>query len=228
MSDSPDLPLRDALLDAALPHVVFDGWSDATLRAAIADTAADPVLARAEFPRGGVDLALAHHARGDAEMRRHATALDLTAMRYSARVAALVKLRIELAGARDAIRRATTLFALPQHASDGARAIWGTADAIWDVLGDTSGDVNWYSKRAILSGVYASTVLFWLGDTSPNAAATWEFLDRRIANVMQFEKIKAGARKNPILKALMAGPARVLDHIKAPPGTARDHLPGRW
>jgi ubiquinone biosynthesis protein COQ9 len=43
---------------------------------------------------------------------------------------------------------------LPMYAADGARAIWGTADAIWTALGDTSEDVNWYTKRATLSGVY--------------------------------------------------------------------------
>jgi ubiquinone biosynthesis protein COQ9 len=53
------------------------------------------------------------------------------------------------------------------HAADGAKAIWGTADRIWTALGDTSDDLNWYTKRATLSAVYGSTVLYWLGDDSP-------------------------------------------------------------
>ena len=63
------------------------------------------------------------------------------------------------------VRRGTTLFALPHHAAEGAKLIWGTADAIWTALGDTSDDVNWYTKRATLSAVYGSVVLFWLGET---------------------------------------------------------------
>ncbi len=106
------------------------------------------------------------------------------------------------------MRRGTTLFALPQHAADGARAIWGTADAIWTALGDTSRDLNWYTKRATLSGVYASTVLYWLGDDSTGHQATWEFLDRRIDDVMQIEKAKAAFRENPLGKALLAGPLK--------------------
>ncbi len=94
-------------------------------------------------------------------------------MRYRDRVAPAVRFRLE---AVDATRKrcgaGTTLFALPQHAADGARAIWGTADAIWTALGDTSRDVNWYTKRATLSGVYASTVLYWLGDDSIGHQAT--------------------------------------------------------
>jgi ubiquinone biosynthesis protein COQ9 len=124
------------------------------------------------------------------------------------------------------VRRGSALFALPQHAAVGAKAIWGTADAIWMALGDRSDDINFYSKRAILSGVYASTVLYWLGDASPGQSATWEFLDRRIENVMQFEKIKAAATANPLVKAFMAGPGSVLARIRAPGVRVQDHLPG--
>ena len=122
------------------------------------------------------------------------------------------------------MRRGTTLFALPQNAGDGVRAIWGTADTIWTALGDTSDDLNWYSKRATLSAVYTATVVFWLGDDSPDHHATWEFLDRRIDNVMQVEKLKASARNNPLSKAILAGPLRFLGQIKAP--VTPDDLPG--
>lgn len=216
--------VKDAVLDAALGHVAFDGWSEATLKAAIADSGVAPGLARALFPRGPVDLALAYHARGDALMLARA-ATGLSGLRYSEKVAAMVKFRLEAAEDKEAVRRGTTLFALPMHAADGARAIWGTADAIWKALGDTSTDLNWYTKRATLSAVYASTVLFWLGDDSPGHQATWEFLDRRIADVMQIEKIKASLRDNPLSKALMAGPMKIFDLVKAP--VVPDDMPGR-
>jgi ubiquinone biosynthesis protein COQ9 len=115
---------------------------------------------------------------------------------------------------------------LPQHAADGARAIWGTADAIWTALGDTSRDLNWYTKRATLSGVYASTVLYWLGDDSTGHHATWEFLDRRIADVMRIEKAKAAFRENPLGKALLAGPLKLMERVKAP--HLPDDLPGNF
>ena len=216
--------IKDKVLEAALIHVPFDGWSDRTLAAAAAEAGVDATLARALFPRGGVDLALAYHARGDAEMAARLAAMDLSAMRYRDRIAAAVRARLEIAD-QELVRRGTTLFSLPQHAGDGARAIWGTADRIWTTLGDTSTDVNWYTKRATLSAVYGSTVLYWLGDTSPGQQATWDFLDRRIDGVMQFEKLKAKVRENPLGKALMAGPVKLLESIRAP--RLRDNLPGR-
>lgn len=213
------------LLDAALLHVVFDGWSEATFEAAITDTGINPVLARAICPRGAVDLALAYHRRGDQVMLARLAEADLSDLKFRDRIATMVRYRLEAAEDKEAVRRGVTLFALPQYAASGAKALWGTCDAIWTALGDTSDDLNWYSKRTILSGVYSSTLLYWLGDDSPDHQATWAFLDRRIDNVMQFEKVKAGLRKNPLLKPLLAGPEWLSTQIKAP--AARDDLPGR-
>jgi ubiquinone biosynthesis protein COQ9 len=203
------------LVECALPHVAFEGWSEAALTHAIADSGLTPGLARALVPRGGVDLALAWHRLGDQRMVAALAATDLAPLRFRERVALAVRLRLTEAD-REIVRRGSALFALPQHAADGARAIWGTADAIWRALGDASQDVNWYSKRATLSAVYASTVLYWLGDDSEDHAATWAFLDRRIENVMSFEKAKARFRENPLGRALMAGPLKLLERIHAP------------
>jgi ubiquinone biosynthesis protein COQ9 len=212
------------VLEAALSHVPFDGWSERTLQAAMLDAGVASGLGRALFPRGGVDLALAYHAQGDAEMAERLSTMDLSGLRFRDRIAAAVRARLELAD-RELVRRGTTLFSLPMHAADGAKAIWGTADRIWTALGDTSRDLNWYSKRATLSAVYGATVLYWLGDESPDRQATWDFLDRRIDQVMQVEKLKASFRENPFGKAWMAGPGKVFETIRAP--RLPDTLPGR-
>lgn len=226
MTTQNDTPSpADRVLDAALLHVPFDGWSETTLRAAISESGVPEALARSLYPRGGLDLALAYHRRGDASMRERLAATDLAALRYRDRIATAIRLRLELVEDKEAVRRGTTLFALPTNSVEGARAIWGTSDAIWTALGDTSRDINWYSKRATLSAVYSATVLFWLGDDSPGHQATWEFLDRRIENVMQVEKAKAALRDNPISKALLAGPMKLMEKIRKP--DIPDDLPGK-
>lgn len=219
-------PGRAALLAAALPHVPFDGWSDAALAAAADDSGLDRALARALFPRGGVDLALAYHRAGDSRMQVALAASDLAGLRFRDRIALAVRLRLQAAD-RELVRRGSALFSLPQHVADGARALWDTSDTIWLALGDRSDDLAWYTKRASLSAVYGSTVLFWLGDDSTDCQATWDFLDRRIENVMQFEKTKAAFAANPLGKALMAGPFKLLERIRAPrlPGAAMDASP---
>ena len=216
---------RQKLLEAALPEVLFDGWGEPVFKAAIASSGIDPHLAHLACPRGSVDLAVAYHRAGDATMIAAVEAADLSAMRYRDKVAFCVRARLETAD-KDVVRRGVAFFALPQNAGEGTAAIWGTADAIWSALGDTSEDVNWYTKRTILSAVYSATVLFWLGDTSEGDKDTWAFLDRRIENVMQFEKLKAQANKVPFVKAFMNGPGRVLDRVRKPSATPPSDLPG--
>lgn len=231
-NDNGPEQVKQAILQAALPHVPFDGWSDATFRAAVADSGVAEGLARALYPRAGLDLALEFHHNGDAAMAERMAKADLATMRYSDRVAFAIRTRLELIEDKELVRRGTTLFSLPQNAAEGAKAIWGSADAIWKALGDTSTDFNWYTKRATLSAVYGSTVLFWLGDDSPGHAATWDFLSRRIADVMQIEKLKAGLRDNPLSRALRSGPfsgaVSAMEKFKMP-GRPKmpDDLPGK-
>ena len=217
----------DRLLDAALLHVPFDGWSEATLKAACQDTGIPAEVARQHFPRGAVDMAFAYHKRGDAAMVAALAERDMSGLRFRDRIALAVRLRLEGAD-RELVRRGMTLFALPQNMADGSRALWETAGLIWETLGDSSQDVNWYTKRATLSAVYSSTVLYWLGDESEGSQATWEFLDRRIDNVMKIEEVKGKVRGTRVWESIMAGPpGKLLDMIRAP-GTPRPGYPGRW
>ncbi len=221
-------PLKAKLLDAALVHVPFDGWSETTFTAAIRDTGTDPAVADTLCPRGAVDLAIAFHKRGDAAMVDRLKSEDLSNLRFSEKVAAAVRFRIEAIESKEAVRRGTTLFALPHLAADGAKLIWGTSDLIWDTLGDSSTDVNWYTKRASLSGVYGSAVLFWLGDDSSNCQSTWAFIDRRIDDVMRIEKIKSRVNANPLLSRLATPVTWVGSRIKPPLRTPKVDLPGSW
>lgn len=225
MPQPPIDPAKLRLLDAIVPHVAFDGWSDAALAAAIRDCAMDPALARTLCPRGAIDLAISFHQQGDQGMIAALAAADLDGLRFRDKVAQAIRLRLAAIPDKEAVRRAAALFALPHMAADGARLIWGTADAIWLALGDQADDLNWYTKRLTLSGVYASVVLFWLGDDSFDGQATDAFIDRRIADVMQVEKIKAQLRDQPLLRPL----AQVFAGIRAPRAAAADpDLPGYW
>lgn len=218
-SDSP----RARLLAAILPHVIFDAWSEAAFRAAAADTGMALPLARAHCPRGATDLAADYHRQGDCAMTSALAAAPKEGLRFRDRVTLAVRLRLE-GSDREIVRRGAAHFALPQNAATGAALVWGTADAIWTALGDRSDDINWYSKRASLSAVYSSTVLYWLGDESEGHQATWDFLDRRIEGVMRFEKFKADLRDNPALSKLLAGPLRMLGRVRAPAAMA--DMPG--
>ncbi len=225
MTETAQTDVTSRLLDAAEMHVPFDGWSEATFKAAIVDSGVNATVAHALCPRGAVDLAVAYHRRGDAQMVATLSNEALAEMKIREKITFAVRSRLEQCPDREIVRRGSTLFALPKHAATGAQLIWGTTDAIWTAIGDTSQDINWYTKRATLSAVYSATVLYWLGDDSDGHMATWAFLDRRIENVMQFEKTKAQFNNSPIGK-MMSGPLGTLTKLRAP--TFPGNMPGHW
>jgi ubiquinone biosynthesis protein COQ9 len=224
---SPD-GIKAQLLTAILPHVPFDGWSQTAFRAAVSDAGCSMAAANAVCPRGAVDLALAYHEACDAAMARRVRGADMGDMRFRDKIAAAVRFRIEAIEDKELVRRASTLFTLPMYAADGARMVWGTVDLIWDTLGDKSDDINWYTKRATLAGVYSSTLLYWLGDDSDDASRTWDFLDRRVEDVMRIEKVKAQAKDATLLKPLLSCSDWALSWVKAPSRAPRNDMPGSW
>jgi len=176
--------LRDALIEAALPHVPFDGWTAAALRRGAEDAGLDAAEAAKAFPRGGRDMVAHFSALSDRRMLAALDAMDLPSMRTAERVRTAVKLRLEQAEPhREAVRRTIAFLAMPQNTVLGVTLLHRTVDAIWHAAGDTAADWNWYSKRGLLAGVLGATVLYWLDDTSEGHADTWEFLDRRLQDV---------------------------------------------
>ena len=171
-------PERDAALETLLPNVEFDGWTVAALQRA-AGPDADLL-----FPGGTIDMIEAYCDLGDRWMEEGALQADVAALRLSQRVRAVIALRFEQNRPyKGAVRRALSVLATPGHAGVAARCTARTVDAIWHAAGDRSADFSWYTKRAILAGVYGTTLLYWLRDSSENDADTLAFLDRRLAGV---------------------------------------------
>jgi ubiquinone biosynthesis protein COQ9 len=183
---------RDRLLEAALVHVPFDGWSRRSLFAGARDLGVEPGLARRLFPRGG-DYLLAQLERwADRRMLAQIDADALAAMRIRERIGTLVRARLEaLAPHREAMRRAVAARLLPGNELAGCTSLWRTVDLMWSVAGDKADDYNYYSKRSLLAAVWTSTFLFWLEDRSDGFGDSWAFLDRRIGEVMQIGALRA-------------------------------------
>jgi ubiquinone biosynthesis protein COQ9 len=182
---------RDAALDALLPRVADQGWTLQALRDALAASGGDPRDAELLFPGGATDMIEAFCDLADRRMEQAAAAEGVAALRLSQRVRAVVALRLrQTAVHREAIRRAVAILALPRHAGLAARCTARTVDSIWHAAGDRSADFSWYTKRAILAGVYGSTLLFWLRDHSDDFGDTLAFLDRRLAGVAQIGKLR--------------------------------------
>lgn len=184
-------PGRDAALDALLPLVPKLGWTFAALRRGLRDGGGDPADAELLFPGGAPDMVEAFIDLADRRMEQQAAAQDMSGLRTPARVRAVIALRLaQNRPHREAIRRAFAVLARPRHARLAALCTARTVDAIWHAAGDRSADFSWYTKRAILTGVYSATLLFWLRDFSEDDAATLAFLDRRLEGVGRITKLR--------------------------------------
>ena len=187
--------LRDILLCATLKHVPFDGWTRDALLSGARDAKLTQSDAMRAFPDGARDMIPWHSGMADKAMLRALHDINLMDMRIRDRIATAVRVRLDQnLEHREAVRRALSFLAMPQNTGIGARSLYRTVDDMWFAAGDTATDWNFYSKRALLAGVYSSTLLVWLDDRSEDCADTWAFLDRRIENVMQIPKISSRLR----------------------------------
>ena len=177
---------RAQLLAAALDHVAFDGWSETAIRAAAEDTGIPLERALNAFPGGATELIAFHSEMADRAMLEALAREPLAEMKVREKAARAIRLRLEANFRnREAIRTALTTLMMPQNAALAARLLYKTVDAIWYAIGDRATDFNFYTKRGLLAGVYTATLFYWLNDKSEGTAATWTFLDRRIAEVMK-------------------------------------------
>lgn len=188
--------LCQAILKDALKDIPFDGWTYEVLARAGENNGIGRDELDLLFPRGHLDLLEAFSHAADGHMTRAIGAVDLPSFKIRERITLAVIARMEfLQKHREASMRAASVLALPLHSVLTATLLARSVDLAWRGIGDTSTDFNFYTKRATLSLVFSSTLLYWMTDETEDLAQTREFLDRRIENVMQFEIAKAKVKK---------------------------------
>ena len=212
---SPLEQLRRRLALAVGENAVFDGWTEKAVDAAAAQLGVDPLQARLAMPTGQAGMVDLYIQAVDRVQQDWFTPKRLEGMKIRDKIRALVWHRLETMGpAREAVRRGLAILAMPQNVPLALRISWRTADLMWRIAGDTSTDFNHYTKRMTLGAVYGSTLLAWLDDQSEGWAETAAFLDRRIDDVMSFEKWKAQWRGSTEHRLSLS---RFLGRLRYPP-----------
>jgi ubiquinone biosynthesis protein COQ9 len=213
-SPSPLEQLRRRLALAVGENAVFDGWSRAAVDSAATQLGVDAVQARLAMPKSQAGMIDVYVQEVDRALEAWFTPERLAGLKIREKIRALVWRRLEIMGpAREAVRRALAILAMPQNLPFGLRTAWRTADVMWRIAGDTSTDFNHYTKRMTLGALYSSTLLAWLDDEREGWADTAAFLDRRIDDVMRFERFKAEWRGSSDRLSL----SRFLGRLRYPP-----------
>ena len=190
--------LREALAERLPEEAVFEGWTEKALDATAATLGVPADRARLAFTGGAGQMVDAWFAYIDRRMVEALPPETLAGMRVRDRITQLVLARIAVAAPyREALRRALAVLAMPHHMAMGTALGWRAADRMWRLAGDNSTGFAHYSKRMTLLAVYGATLLAFIDDDSEDHADTRAFLDRRIDEVMKFEKFKARMKPDP-------------------------------
>ena len=206
--------LRRKLALAVGENAVFDGWTRAAVDAAADRLGIDRAQARLAMPKTSAGLVETYIHAVDRALEQDCTPERLAGTKIREKIRALVWKRLELMlPAREAVRRGLAILAMPQNVPLALRTAWHTSDLMWRIAGDTSTDYNHYTKRIMLGGVYASTLLVWLDDSSDGFSETAAFLERRIDDVMTIEKYRAEWRGSGEQLSL----SRFLGRLRYPP-----------
>ena len=211
---SPLEQLRQRLALAVGENAVFDGWTRTAVDTAANQLGIDRNQARLAMPKTQAGMIDVYIQGVDRALEQGLPPERLAVLKIRERIRTLVWTRLEIMEpAREAVRRGLAILAWPQNLPLAARIGWRTADLMWRLAGDTSTDFNHYTKRMTLGAVYSSTLLVWLDDRSEGFADTAAFLDRRIDDVMKFEKWKAQWRGSDQRLSL----SRFLGRLRYPP-----------
>jgi ubiquinone biosynthesis protein COQ9 len=181
-----DIKVKDDILLATLPNVVFDGWTDTAIEEGACEAGFEPAMAVRAFPNGVNDI-LAHFADYiNCAMAARLEEMDLGDKGIGHRLEAAMRVRLSIESSyREAVRKAMSYYAMPQNAPQGVQVVWKAVDEMWWCCGDDSVDFNYYTKRASLAAVYSATMVFWLNDDSENQEETILFYRRRLMDVVK-------------------------------------------
>lgn len=197
MPEAPSETLRRRWLDALLPEVVFEGWTEAAARAAAVRAGLTEGEQALAAPQGVIDLIDAYFDAAEAAARKTLEAQDLSGLRVPEKVKrGVLAWLAALEPEREAVRRAASRGFLPWGAGPAVQRTWKVADMIWTAAGDTAEDYNRYSKRGLLAAVLPGIVLYWADNPLPEDLDA--FIARRLANASGIGQ-SAGRLVKPVL-----------------------------
>jgi ubiquinone biosynthesis protein COQ9 len=195
---------RERLYRAAIAHIAFDGFGAAALAHAASAAKIDLPRAKVLFPNPKRDLWQYFLNDTNGQLAEKLSGVAEKNWKIREKIAHGVRKKLEiLSPLQEVERKALALGARPAFARAAMKNLYDTCDIIWRSAGDTSVDWNFYTKRALLAGVYTSTLLFWLNDESDGYEDTHRFLSRRIDNVMMIQKIKSAFKNRDAISSAM-------------------------
>jgi ubiquinone biosynthesis protein COQ9 len=178
---------QQKILEFCLKNAIFDGWNQKLLENASISAGLDAQHHRILFPGGVADLFTYFVEETNRKMAEN---VKLDGLKTHEKIRACIIWRLEEIKQHKQVIKSWLKALLPQPLTT-LKASYSAVDAMWRLCGDTATDFNFYSKRAILAGVYGSGLLYFIEDSSEDDAKTWVFLNKSLQNVGKFSRLAA-------------------------------------
>ncbi|KAA0055761.1 hypothetical protein IC582_003150 [Cucumis melo] len=177
------------ILQAALSHVVKLGWTEAAMIAGARDIGMSPSIV-GSFARKEAELV---EFFMDDCLQQLIDLIEadegLKNLILRERVYKLVRARLEMQTPFiSKWAQALSIQAQPANLATSFKQRAMLVDEIWHAAGGDTSDIDWYVKRTILGGIYSTTEIYMLTDSSPGFQDTWTFLDNRLKDAFDIKK----------------------------------------
>ena len=194
-----DDEVKIELVKAMLSHVPFDGWTWKAMEQGAVDinfkknkTENERLeIYKSFFNNASIDFIKIFANIIDIRLQENYNSLDSKPQRIPEKIKKLILMRLNFClPYKEAIRTSLSITVLPKNTKQSIEILYATCNHIWRLAGDKSTDFSFYTKRLSLGSIYASTLLFWLNDTSSEQEETEYFLNRRLADISMISKLK--------------------------------------
>ena len=231
--DEYERNIKAKILTASLKFVHDLGWSQQAISAG-AESIGYPGVIHGLFPNRGADLVqyfylscnnkLNKILKEEARIVQESPTKEKKTMESQVYNAVETRLRMVIPY-KKTWPQALALMTLPPNVPKSLANLLTLVDDICYYAGDRSVDINWYTRRVVLAGIYKTTELYMLQDTSEDHKYTWKFLERRIKDTTQIHALLTATADMPL-------PEQALNHAteaaSAAFTTARNILGLNW
>ena len=193
--DDEDEQIKESILFASLKFVPGYGWSKQAVEAGT-ESLGYPIVTSGIIEDPGISL-IHHHYKSSNEalvkmMQKEIE--ELTKSGQDLKIAPFLRKNVEKRLIMNVPYmskwpEALAIMSYPQNAPSSVNLGLELVDSMWHLAGDKSVDINWYTKRISLLGIYKTTELAMMQDKSDGYVDTWAFLDRRFEDSKSLQDI---------------------------------------
>lgn len=175
---------RDEYIDAAIPFIEKDGWSENSLELASKKHFKEELYYKTLFDSLSDVVDYYENLQDEKLIQKFGNKKKDESIRLF--IGKLVLSRIKEISLE--MHRAMKEYYLQfKHIDEAPKSVWKTADRIWRAAGDKSVDMNYYSKRFLLSSIYTMSIRHYTKSPDSIDEYVHESLDKLVRRMQKFK-----------------------------------------